>query len=408
MTTILLVNNYHYRRGGADVVYLQQDQLLRERGWDTAQLSMRHENNLDSRWSDYFIDEIEFGKNYSLPRKLGMAGTIIYSRHARRQAKRIIEAANVRLMHAHNVYHHLSPSVFAAATAADVPVVLTLHDYKLICPAYNMLANGEVCEACKGGRLHNVVRNRCIKGSIALSGLIAVESAVHRITGAYQRHVNRFVSPSQFLIDKCVEFGWDRDRFSLVHNSIDAHEHELADQVGTRFVYIGRLSHEKGMTTLIDAATRSGVGLDVVGTGPLDQALRRQVADSNADIVFHGFQTGQALWDILRGARALVLPAEWYENAPISVLEAYATGKPVIVAAIGGLPEMVAHGQTGLVFESRNADALADALSQLAAAPDSNVREMGMAARARAETDYSPRRQGERLEQIYAEFGVNR
>lgn len=409
MTTpasVLLVNNYHYRRGGADVVYLQQDAMLREHGWRTANLAMHHPRNLESEWSKYWVDEIEFGRDYGLLDKARHALSIIHSRQAYRSARSLIDLIGAKLVHAHSVYHHLSPSVLKAASDAGVPCVLTLHDYKVLCPAYSMLRDGKVCEDCKGGRLHNVVRHRCIKGSLPLSGVVALESITHRVTGAYRRHVDRFISPSRFLIDKCVEWGWPREVFTYMPNCVDISAHQPVTQPGKRLLYVGRLSHEKGLPTMLQAAIRARVGIDIVGSGPIEDSLRETARSNGLDVEFHGHQTGRALWSKIEGARALVLAPEWYENAPISVIEAYATGKPVIVTAIGGLPEMVIDGETGLIVPPFDPEALADAMARMVHMPDDAVQAMGANARHRAESLYSQETQWRNLMELYASLGV--
>lgn len=408
MTRILLANNYHYRRGGAEVVYLQQDELLQSIGYQTAHLSMHHPDNGPSDWSDYFVDEIEWGRDYSALEKLGHARTIIHSKQAYDNATRLIADSNAALLHGHNIYHHLSPSILKAATDAGIPSVITLHDYKVLCPAYSMLSDGKICEACKGGKVHNVVLKKCMKGSIALSGLIALESATHRLTGAYKKHVNRFISPSQFLIDKFVQWGWEPERFAHIPNCVDLEHFTVSGQVGKRLTYVGRLSAEKGLRTLIEAARISGVGLDVVGTGPLEQELKQVVDQAGADVVFHGFQTGENLLALINSARALVLPSEWYENAPISIIEAYGSGKPVIVSRIGGMPEMVRQDETGMIVEPFKPESLAQAMAAIAEMPDTNIAQMGLAGRDYALENYSPAKQAARLQELYESLGVSR
>lgn len=404
--TILLANNYHYRRGGAEVVYLQQDEMLRKVGYQTAHMSMNHPKNEHSDWQRFFVDEIEWGNNYSAMQKIHIAKTIIDSKQAYENTRALIQESGARLLHGHNIYHHLSPSVLRAATDEGIPSVITLHDYKVLCPSYDMLSDGKVCEACKGGKLHNLVIKRCMKGSLGLSSLIAVESVTHRLTGAYSKHVDRFVSPSQFLIDKFVEWGWPRERFAYVPNCVNIENHDVSESIGKRFLFIGRLSREKGLVTLVSAAARAGVGLDIVGAGPITEELHKQAESLGADVAFHGFQTGDALWSFIQGCRAIVLPSEWYENAPISIIEAYASGKPVIVANVGGMPEMVVHDQTGLIVESAQPDALAAALQQMADKSDAQVAEMGRAGRALAEKNYSPQRQAQLLIEVYQKLGA--
>lgn len=407
MTTLLSINNYHYRRGGAEAVYLDHDALFRSAGWDTACFAMQHPKNLPSEFSAYFVDEIEFGQSYGIADRVGMAAKIIWSREARRKLAALVVAAHPDIAHVHCVYHHISPSVLPVLKRAGIPVVLTAHDLKLLCPAYTMLSRGDVCERCAGGAVWNVAVRRCIKDSLPLSTLIGIESAIHRVTGVYRNNVDRVVTPSRFYFDKFREYGWPAEQLAYVPNFVQVDAFETAFEPGDYFVYIGRLSYEKGIATLVEAASRAGVRLVVVGDGPLRETLRRDAESRRAPIHFTGYQSGDALRAWVRNARALVLPSEWYENAPISVLEAYASGKPVVGARIGGIPELIAPEETGWLFDSGGVGELADLLARLAAADDGIIAAAGRAARARAEARHTPAHYLAAMRDVYAGLGVS-
>ncbi|WP_147046789.1 glycosyltransferase family 4 protein [Methylobacterium gnaphalii] len=399
---LLSINNYHYRRGGAEVVFLEQNRLFEEIGWDVVPFAMRHPRNLPSAHERHFVEEIEFGHAYGPLTRLRHAASIIYSREARARLRDILAEARPDVAHLHNVYHHLSPSFLPLLRQAGVPVVMTVHDLKLACPAYTMLRDGHVCESCKGGRVHNVVVNRCIKGSLPLSGLVMLETTVHRTLGLYRDTVDAFAVPSRFYIDKLVEWGWPRERFVHVPNFVDAAALRPETQAGDGFLYVGRLSPEKGLDTLVRAGALSRQPVTIVGTGPMEETLRALAAETGADVRFLGFRTGEALHEAIRGCRAVVLPATWYENAPISVLEAYALGRPVIGTRIGGLPEMIREGETGAIVPPGDAEALAAALTRFAALPSESLSAMGRAGRLWVETDFSREAYRDRLLALYA------
>ena len=199
MSTLLSVNNYYYYRGGAETVFLEHNKLLEAAGWNVVPFSMRHPKNLPSEWSEYFIDELELGGSYGVLGKLRRVSKVIYSLEARRRIAAIIDRVRPDICHAHNIYHHLSPSILATLRERAVPTVITLHDLKIACPAYNMLTHDGVCERCKGGHLHNVMVHRCIKGSLAMSAIIYAEAVLHRALRSYERSVARFVVPSRFF-----------------------------------------------------------------------------------------------------------------------------------------------------------------------------------------------------------------
>lgn len=406
MPKILLVNSYHYRRGGADVVYLEQGRLLRKMGWDVVELAMKHPKNEPSDYADFFTEEIEYGQNYSAFAKLRHAAKVIYSAEAARNIRTLIQRERPDVVHAHNLYHHLSPSVLHAAKKCDVPVLLTTHDLKLLCPAISMLSSGKVCEECKlGGRI-SVVKKRCMKGSLPLSALIFAESSLHALFGVYRNSIDRLISPSQFFIQKFKEWGWSGAPFSHIPNFADIESLNPSFDPGRHFLYFGRLSAEKGLGTLLDAGAKAGVEIWLVGTGPMEETLRRQAEASGAQVRFCGFQKGEALWNLVRGSRAVVLASEWYENAPLSVLEAYACGKPVLGARIGGIPEMIRPDETGQMFESGDSDDLARVLRQYADMPDADVVAQGREGRSWAERDFTVQKHVNRLIDAYRLAGA--
>jgi glycosyltransferase involved in cell wall biosynthesis len=407
VATLLSINNYYYYRGGAETVFLEQNKLFRDRGWTVVPFSMKHSKNLDSPWSKYFVEEIEFGERYSLKDRLSRIPKVIYSLEARRKLTQLLDETHPDVCHAHNIYHHISPSILTLLRRRSVPVVLTLHDLKIACPAYNMLADDGICERCRGGRLYNVVTHRCIKGSIGLSSVAMVEAILHRLLGSYADCVGRFVVPSRFYIEKLCEWGWPRSMFSHVPNFVDARSYRPEAIPGKTFLYFGRVSREKGLTTLIRAAAASRARLLIAGTGPSLAQLQGLAAQLDADVTFLGYLGGQALHDAIRSARAIVLPSEWYENAPMSVLEAYALGKPVLGATIGGIPELIREGETGFGFVSGDVDSLAATMSNMAARSDAAVEDLGRCGRLWIEREFTAEAYRDRISSIYRELGVS-
>jgi len=406
MLTLLCVNNYYYPRGGAEVVFLEQERLFRAAGWQVVPFAMRHPHNLATPWSDYFVDEIEFGHAYSPWEKLRRVPKVIFSLEARRKLRRLLDAVPVSVCHLHNIYHHISPSILGVLRQRAVPVVLTLHDLKLACPAYKMLAHDGVCERCKGGHLRHVMGHRCVKGSLALSALAYLEARLHRMLNTYGGNVDRFTVPSRFYLHKLVEWGVPADKLVYVPNFVDVDAFRPRTRVGRSFLYFGRLGPEKGTTTLIAAAARAQVPLHIAGTGPEEAPARRLAERLGAEVIFLGHLSGAPLRAAIAAARATVLPSEWYENAPMSVLESYASGVPVLGAAIGGIGELIRENETGATFSSGSVEDLAARLRWLADLPDRRVTEMGQCARAWVEREFTAAQYRHRLSQLYAELGV--
>lgn len=404
---LLAINNYFYRRGGAEAIFLDHMKLFEEIGWEAIPFAMQHPENLPSEWSQYFVAEIEYGRESSALTKVKQAAKVIYSREAQRNISALIEVAKPDIAHAHNVYHHLSPSIFATLKSHNIPVVMTVHDLKLACPAYKMLVDGHVCEQCKGGKIYNVVANRCIKKSLPLSGLVFVETAIHRMLGLYSNKVDRFVVPSRFYREKLIEWGWPPEQLVYIPNFVETQHLKPVFEAQDYFLFAGRLAPEKGLVTLIRAAAKAGVRLVIAGTGPDEAELHALVKQLDADVTFVGHITGEKLHCLIGEARALVLPSEWYENAPVSILEAYALGTPVIGARIGGIPEMIREGETGLTAEAGNADDLAAQLSRMAALPLAERNRMGLAGREWILRDFSAESYRNRMLALYADLGVS-
>jgi glycosyltransferase involved in cell wall biosynthesis len=287
-----------------------------------------------------------------------------------------------------------------------IPTVVTLHDLKIACPQYQMLAPDGICERCRGGRLHNVVIHRCIKGSAWLSTVVMAEAVLHRLLGSYRHCVNVFVVPSRFHIEKFIDWGMPRSQFRHIPNFVDVKRFQPQYAPGRAFVYFGRLSREKGLATLIRSAAATRCRLLVAGTGPALEEMCTLARQLGADVTFLGYLEGDALHETIRGARAVVLPSECYENAPVSVLEAYALGKPVIGASIGGIPELIRENDTGLTFISGNEASLTAAIRCMTERSDTEVQKMGRCGRSWVEEQFTPEVYQERILRTYHDLGV--
>lgn len=406
--TLLAINNYYYRRGGAEAIFLDQMDMFERAGWHAVPFSMQHPNNLPTDWSSYFVPEIEFGHQGGIGQKIEHAIEVIYSRKAKASLTRLIDAARPDVAHAHNVYHHISPSIFPLLKQKGIPTVMTVHDLKLACPSYKMLAPDGLCERCKGGRIYNVLLHRCMKESVALSGLVMVETAVHRALGLYRNYIDKLVVPSRFYEQKLVEWGWPREKLVHIPNFVEQaiSENPVTVEEGDYFLFAGRLAPEKGVATLIQAAARAKLRLRIAGTGPDDAALRALAEREGADVEFLGYLTGSPLHQMIAGAKALVLPSEWYENAPVSLLEAYSLGRPVIGTNIGGIPELIQHGETGLTAAPGEPDDLAHALTAMDQLSRNQRREMGQRGRYWVQKEFSQKAFLERTMNLYRDLGV--
>jgi len=399
---VLFLNNYFYMRGGSERVFFGDMEMVEAHGHRVAPFCRRSEGDFASPFARFFAPDLQTATVSASLDGLRTVGQVISSRETAAGLDRMLAEFTPDVAHAHNIYGRLTTSVLALLRQRGIPVMMTLHDYKLVCPSYKLEVDGRVCEACGGKQFYRAVVRRCHKGSMAASAVYAAESYFNRFLGRYRKGVAVLISPSHFLKGKLVEFGWPETQIEVVRNCLDSSGFEPRYEPGEYFLYLGRLSREKGVDILLDAfATLPDTArLVVAGTGPLEAELRGRVAGEGR-VTFTGYLSGAALEASIRGARAVVVPSQWYENAPLSVLEAMAYGKPVIGARIGGIPEMVEEGRTGLLFEAGDVDALREALDRLLTMSDAAVAEMGRAARRRVEEHYTAEEHYERLMAVY-------
>lgn len=403
---ILFLNNYNYLRGGADNVFLEEARLLERHGHVSYAFCRQHSDNLPSRYDIYFPREMVTDSVKPTFSGLKSLLQLFYSKEAKRCLTELLRHIHVDVAHAHNIYGRLTTSVLDMLHEDNIPVTMTLHDYKLICPNYKLMYNGHICEDCKADKYHMAAWNRCHKDSLIASTIVSIEAYFNHFLNKYRKNVRLFISPSLFLKQKLIEFGWPENKIAYVPNFVTLSDFVPEYNPGKYFLYLGRLSSEKGILTLIEAFMKlpsNEVGLCIVGDGPLKSQLESKAAP-DARIRFTGYLSGKALKEATQCALAVVVPSEWYENAPLSVLEALAFGKPVIGARIGGIPEMIEEGLDGYLFQSGNMEDLRTKLETFLKLPDSRIREMGQMARQKVERSYNPELHYEYLSDIYSKL----
>lgn len=396
---VLLANKFFFRNGGSEAVLFQERDFLMKSGVEVVDFSMQDERNFESLYSSYFVENQSYGNGAGrgVFGQLASAIKFVHSAEAVNKIGRLIDKEKPDVVHCHNIYHQLTPSIIGAAKRRGVPVVLTLHDYKPVCPAYLRLRNGHVCSDCLDGGFGKVLSNRCADGSLGKSALLYAEATVQKWMGNYEM-VDAAVAPSRFLADSVSPRRFPKERMRLLYNGIDVDS--VAPSLGDEgyILFFGRLSQEKGVHTLFEAhsAMKGKIGLVVAGTGPLEKQLREKFPQAK----FTGHVTGDKLRTTIENASVVVVPSECYENCPMSVLEAMAFGKPVIASDIGGIPELVVHGETGLLFEPGNKEVLASNMSDLMKNAVKR-REYGMAGRKRVEEHFSLERHNKGLMEVY-------
>jgi glycosyltransferase involved in cell wall biosynthesis len=401
---ILNVNKFYYLRGGSERYFFDLARLLESRGHEVIPFSMKGDRNVASNYDDFFVSEVDFRDPASWRGRLRASLRVLYSLEARRKIRNLIRQTGPRVGHLHNFAHQLSPSILGPMKDAGMRIVQTLHDYKLVCPTYRFYADDQVCERCRSGKYFEAVRMRCNGGSLGASIVNALEMTLHHRILRLYRHVDTFVAPSRFMREKVIEFGVADDRVVQLPYYLDLSAYPESSATGEYMVFVGRLSEEKGIFTLLRAMRDAGdLPLLVVGEGPMEPGLRRAAEEgAPGRVKFLGHLDGTELRDTVARSRCVVVPSEWYENSPLAIYEAFALGRPVVGSRIGGIPELVIHEKTGLLFEPGNVDGLAEGLRRLSADPEL-ARSLGRQARAEVETLCDPDLHLARLQDIYGE-----
>lgn len=399
---ILHVNKFFDLNGGAETYLHELMARQAARGHEVRAFATRHPNNLPSPDAARFVKRYDYSRSEGPGKDLRKAAAFLWNQEARRSLRQAIAAHRPDAIHLHNVYHHLSTSVLGVIRASGIPCVQTLHDYKLACPNYRMFTEGAVCERCKGGHYLQAVKHHCLWPTFAGNFLAAAEMGLAKATQAYERTVGKFLCPSQFMADKMREWGEPPSKLEVLRNPAT-----LADRAaaldGGYLLYVGRLSAEKGVDTLIRAAARiPECSLKIAGTGP-EEARLKQLAETLGarHILFLGFVRRDANLELWDRAQALVVPSVWYENASIAVLEAMGQGLPVIASRMGGLPEQVSDGVSGLLVRPQDVDAWEKALRAYLALPAEAKSGMGQAARRRIAEEFSWEGHLDKLEALY-------
>ena len=361
-----MVNTFHHRRGGDAAYALGLSALLEGAGHEVIPFAMRHPQNEPSVWEGHFPSWIDYRDLQGLRDRLRALPRFIYSRESARALDGLLAQVKPDVVHLHHVHHHLTPSVVDVAQRRGIPVVWTVHDYELICPAGLLFSQGAPCEACRGHRYDQAIARRCKRDRWDFSALAALEKALHAAAGLWSR-IDRFLCPSQFLADRLMAFGVPPERVFHQPNFVDAPVSPPA--MGSGWLFAGRLSQEKGVEVLLQAARRlPGRRLDVVGSGPLEARMREDAA-TLSNVAFFGHVSKEALNRKLTETAVVAVPSVWYENQPFAVTEAQAAGRAVVASRIGGIPELVEDGVDGVLVPPGDPVALADAVESLLSNP---------------------------------------
>lgn len=376
--SVLVVHNRYRQAGGEDAVVDAECRLLRQRGHRVERL---------------IVDNDRIPTQSGLVARVRLAAGTVWSFAAAEVIRRRLADTRPDVMHVHNFLPLLSPSIHSAAHRAQVPVIQTLHNYRLICPAATLFRDGRPCEDCVGRRVAwPAIAHACYRSSRIQTGVVTAMLAAHRARGTWAGDVDVFVAVSAFLRDRMIEGGLPADRIVVKGNFVDSdgvepvaqrtEDRRLSRSKGPAMLFVGRLTTEKGVDLMLDTWERNETlpELEIAGDGPLASQVAA-AADRTTRIRFDGPLDRQAVREKMAVARALVFPSRWYEGQPITILEAFAAGLPVIAPNVGSIPELVNDGRTGILFAAGDPDDLARAVAWAAANPG-QMQAMGVEAHA--------------------------
>lgn len=400
---ILHANRFYHIAGGVSRYFLEVAELLKSHGHEVAYFSMHDKQNKKSKGSRYFVNNISFEK-VEFKNAINIFYRMFYFIEARRNISKLLDNIQPDIAHIHNIYHHISPSILLELKKRNIPIVHTVGDYHLISPHHNNLFhNGKTCEVSKVHRFYNTVIHKCVKNSYFASFAEAIEQYIHYMFGFYRNTIDYYIAPSKFLFNKLAEYQIPKEKIVLLPYFIDNKKYKPNYDIGDYVLYFGRLYPEKGLLLLIEIAKLlPNIKFKIIGKGPEDEKIKRKINEynlKNIEIVSK-FIPDKELKSFISHSRFIILPSISYESFGISILESFASGKPVIASNIGGIPETVKDGFNGFLFEPGNVEDMANKISKLWNNPEL-CRKLGKNAREYAEKNFGPEEHYEKLMKIY-------
>lgn len=355
--SILFVHNTYREKGGEESVIRTSRQLLERNGYSISFFERRSDDFLKASFASRFLSTLQIPFSFDVYFAL----------------RKKIREVGAKLVHAHNIFPFISPSVYSAAHAEGVPVVHTLHNYRTLCVNGLFLRDGKPCERCIGGNTLHAVGGRCYGGSLPQSIAMAGNLAIHRLFGTWKNGADAYIALSEFSKRKFVEGGLPEDKIRVMPNFLDVASYPFESNPEKYLLFLGRLSQEKGLKTLLAAYEKLKVKtaappLEIIGDGPLQGFLTEYMkSHPELSIRWHGRLEGNEKIERLKKAALLVFPSECYENCPLTILESLAVGTPVVGSKLGGTQELIKNDATGAHFSAADPNDLAQTLASLLA-----------------------------------------
>lgn len=403
-----MCNNFFYLRGGTERCFFDLSDLLTSQGHEVIPFSMEHEKNIFSEYSQYFVSNIDYPSLINTDNSAGKyfktTSRVLYSFEAKKKIRQLIEATRPDIAHIHGIDHQLSPSILDEIKRAGIPIVHTLHDYKLLCPNTVFTSRDEVCERCKGGNYYQVVIRRCKRQSFSASLLAGMAMYFHKMLQIFEKNVDVFISPSQYLMSKFHEHGLNVP-IKYLPNFINIDLFSPSYQPSDYFLYYGRLNRIKGLSTLVEAMKYvKSPRLYIAGDGEMKEELERLInREKNTNITLLGHLDTNELIPFIQNAMFTVIPSKNLENCPMTILESFACGTPVLGSNLGGIPELIHDGHNGFLFEPGNIGQLVEKINSFTDDSQKTIA-IGRNGHSQVEKFHNPKKYYQQIISIYEEL----
>lgn len=353
---ILLINKFHYMRGGSETYHFALAEALRAKGHEVIFFAMQDDKNLECEQSKYFVPNVDYN-NGKIVNKIYAIKNFFYSDDAKRQMEELIKAEKPDIAHIGLLHRQITFSVVDMLKKYNIPVVMTMHDLIFACPNYTMLINGENCEKCEKGSVINCIKNKCVKNSYSKSLLASLEKK-YLISKKMYNKIDLFITECDFYRKHMINSQVTTSKIITMSNFLGIkQEYKFNKNYSDYILYFGRFSREKGILTLLKAHKESNCKnkLMLVGAGPLENEINEYISrNSLTNIELPGPIYGEKIEKIIEESKTIIVPSEWYENCPYALLQSIAKGKIVIASNIGGLPELIENDKTGFLFNPKD------------------------------------------------------
>ena len=398
---ILLVNKYHYVKGGSETYYFGLANLLTKLGHEVIFFAMADKNNHPCKDEQFFVSNVDFNGKTSKMQKVKAGFRVLYSFEAKKSISALIEKEKPDIVHINLVHRHITLSIIRAIKKYNIPIVYTVHDLNCVCPNHEMLVNGKVCELCLKGKYRNCIKQKCVKGSTVKSALGAIEAINYKRMKIYD-DIDLYITPSYFYKKKLEESGIIHPEIVHIKNFLPLDTKFKNDNEDKNYLlYFGRISEEKGIITLLKAMEKlqSNTPLYILGTGPIEEQVKEYIKAHNLEdkVKMFGFKSGDELKKFVAQAKCIILPSEWYENGPYAIMEAMSQGKPVIVSRFGGLPEIVEDQKTGFICNPFDSEDLKNCIEKVCNLTANEYKAMSNTAVLNAKRDFDADTYGKTL-----------